>query len=52
MITLAQAIKKKHWDLTALSLLLGMLEVASKLPQDTLIGLLEALEGDGGGKKR
>ncbi len=42
--TLAIAIERKNWELAALCLLLGVAEVASKLPPETLERLLELLE--------
>lgn len=42
--TLAIAIERKNWELVALCLLLGVAEVASKLPPETLERLLELLE--------
>ena len=42
--TLEIAIERKNWELAALCLLLGVAEVASKLPPETLERLLELLE--------
>jgi len=41
---LAIAIARKNWELVALALLLGIMEVASRLPQETLERLLDLLE--------
>lgn len=46
MSTLAWAISKRQWDLAALCLLLGLLETFSKLPADSIEGLLDILEGE------
>jgi len=45
MSTLAWAISKRQWDLAALCLLLGLLETLSKLPVDSIEGVLDILEG-------
>jgi hypothetical protein len=45
MSRLAIAVEKKEWTVVALYLLLGVAEVASKLPPDAVTGLLEVLEG-------
>ncbi len=42
--TLAIAIERKNWELVALCLLLGVAEVASRLPPETLERLLDLLE--------
>ena len=42
--TLSIAIERKNWELVALCLLLGVAEVASKLPPETLERLLDLLE--------
>jgi hypothetical protein len=42
--TLELAIERKDWELAALCLLLGFVEVASKLPPETLERLLDLLE--------
>lgn len=46
---LALALDRKEWTLAALYLLLGVAEVASRLPPDTFESLLELLEGLPGG---
>lgn len=45
MSALAWAISKRQWDLAALCLLLGLLETLSKLPVDSIEGVLDILEG-------
>ena len=41
---LALGIERKNWTLVALCLLLGVAEVAAKLPPETLERLLDLLE--------
>jgi hypothetical protein len=41
---LAIALERRDWSLAALCLLLGVAEVASRLPPETLEALLELLE--------
>jgi hypothetical protein len=41
---LALAVERKDWTLVALCLLLGVAEVASRLPPETLERLLDLLE--------
>jgi len=49
---LARAIGKRQWELAALCLVLGLIEVVSRLPADAIIGLLDVLDGgeDGSGE--
>jgi hypothetical protein len=51
MSTLARAITTRQWDLAALCLLLGLLETLSKLPADSVEGLIDILEGENGESK-
>ena len=46
MQTLAVAIERKHWELAALCLLLGLTEAAAKLPPEAIEGLLEVLTAE------
>ena len=48
MSSLAVAVKRRAWTLVAIYLLLGVVEAASRLPPETVEGLLEALEGSPG----
>ena len=48
MSTLATAISTKQWQLAALCLLLGLWETISRIPADSLEGLLDVLEGEDG----
>jgi len=48
MTTLATAIGNRQWDLAALYLLLGLMEAFSRLPADSMEGLLDVLEGENG----
>ncbi len=48
MRTLTVAIERKHWELVALCLLLGLTEAAAKLPPDVIEGLLEVLAAEVG----
>ena len=41
---LATAIERKNWDFVALCLLLGVAEIASTLPPETLEQLLDLLD--------
>ena len=50
MSTLAKAIGSKQWELAALCLLLGLEQMLSRLPADSLEGLLDVLEGENGKK--
>lgn len=43
MQMLAVAIERKHWELAAVCLLLGLTEAAAKLPPEAIDGLLEVL---------
>jgi hypothetical protein len=52
MQTLAVAIERKHWELAALCLLLGLTEAAAKLPPEAIEGLLEVLAADGESSRR
>jgi hypothetical protein len=45
-MTLEQAIERKQWPLVSLMLLLGVSEVASSLPPESLAALLD-LVGEG-----
>lgn len=51
MSTLAMAISSRQWELAALCLLLGLWETLSRLPADSLEGLLDVLEGENGKKE-
>jgi len=51
MSTLARAITMRQWVLAALCLLLGLLETLSKLPADSVEGLIDILEGENGESK-
>jgi hypothetical protein len=48
MSTLSWALGQGHWELAALCLLLGMVEVVSQLPHDVVEGMLEVLDGKEG----
>lgn len=48
-MTLAQAVERKQWNLVSLMLLLGVSEVAAKLPPESLAALLDIVGGDAGG---
>jgi len=48
MSTLSFALGEGHWELAALCLLLGMVEVLSQLPPDAVDGLIEVLDGKKG----
>ena len=52
MSVLAKAIKHKRWELAALCLLIGMAQVLSRLPADSIEGVLDALEGADGETER
>ena len=51
MSTLATAIAGKQWDLVALYLLLGLAETISRLPADSIEGVLDVLEGVNGDRE-
>ena len=44
-MTLAQAIERKNWNAVSLMLLLGVSEVASMLPPESLAELLDLIAG-------
>jgi len=44
-------VEKKEWNVVALYLLVGVAEVAAKLPPDAVTGLLEVLEGPPRGRR-
>ena len=46
MQALATAINEERWEQAALLLLNALLRVADRLPDKTVLGLLEALEGN------
>ena len=46
MQTLAVAIERRHWELAALCLLVGLTEAAAKLPPEAIEGLLEVLAAE------
>ena len=48
MSTLATAIDTRQWQLAALYLLLGLWEALSRLPADSVEGLIDILEGEDG----
>jgi len=52
MSTLAWAISRRRWDLAALCLLLGLAEAISRLPADSVEGLIDILDGENGKKGR
>ncbi len=45
LATFRAAVRQKRWEVAALYLLIGVLTAADGVPQDALLGLLEALEG-------
>ncbi len=47
MQALATAINQERWEQAALLLLDALLRVTDRLPDKTVLGLLEALEGNG-----
>ena len=49
---LALALERQAWSLAALCLVLGVADVAARLPPETLESLLELLEGPPGGGRR
>jgi len=51
MSTLAWAIARRRWDLAALCLLSGLAETFSKLPADSVEGLIDILEVENGKKE-
>ena len=46
MTTIATAIARQDWEVVAVCLLRGFVQVASRLPPETLHYRLEALEGE------
>jgi len=48
MTALAAALVNKQWEPAALYLLIGFLEVLSRLPADSVEGLLDVLEVENG----
>jgi hypothetical protein len=45
MTTLATAIERRQWELTALYLMLGVTRAAASLPPEAVDGLIELLSG-------
>jgi hypothetical protein len=50
MVTLARALATREWELAALCLLIGLSEELSRIPADSIEGVLDLLEGDDGEK--
>ena len=48
MTTLTEAIERKHWELAALLLVLGLSRALARLPRGTIEDLLAELEPDDG----
>jgi hypothetical protein len=48
MSVLSWAVGEGHWELAALCLLLGMVEVISQLPPDAVEEMIEVLDGKKG----
>jgi hypothetical protein len=46
MITLARAIATSKWELAALCLLIGLMEELSRIPADSIEGVLDLLESE------
>lgn len=49
---LALALERRAWSLAALCLLLGVADVAARLPPETLEQLLDLLETTPGGRRK
>jgi hypothetical protein len=49
MITLAEAIERKNWELVALLLMLGLSRLMAQVPQGSADDLLAVLEADDDG---
>ena len=49
---LAIAVERRNWSLAALCLLLGVSDVAARLPPETLERLLDLLEASNGRRTR
>ena len=47
MSSLSEAIVHKNWELAGLCLLLGMLEALSRIPADSIEGVLDVTNGGG-----
>jgi hypothetical protein len=45
MTAFAVAVQRRQWSLVSLYLLLGVSEAARKLPEDSLVALLDILAG-------
>ena len=45
MLALAWAIKEKEWQVAALCLVLGVVGALSQLPADSVVGLLDVVDG-------
>ena len=48
MSTLSLAMGEGYWELAALCLLLGLVQVISQLPPDAIEGLIEVVDGKKG----
>ncbi len=47
--SLAEAIRSEQWELAALLLVRAVLETTRRIPQDAVLQLMEALEGEPNG---
>ena len=52
MSVLTETINNRRWELAALCLLLGLMEAVSKLPPDSVVGLLDVVDGGEDGQKK
>lgn len=52
MSALSQALKEERWELAARCLLLGLARAMSRVPSDSILGLMEAVEGVGDAQER
>jgi hypothetical protein len=46
MITLARAIATRKWEVAALCLLIGLMKELSRIPADSIEGVLDLLESE------
>ncbi len=46
MSTLSRALTQERWELAALCLLVGLSRALAQMPEDSILGLLEVVEGD------
>ncbi|MBI4297987.1 MAG: hypothetical protein HY676_05590 [Chloroflexi bacterium] len=52
MSSLAKALREERWERATVCLLLGLARAMSRVPPDSILGLMEAVEGVGDAQER